>query len=40
VYLTKNGGGDLLVMDEESFARRDQYMKKESGFWYLRNLEK
>jgi PHD/YefM family antitoxin component YafN of YafNO toxin-antitoxin module len=27
VYLTKNGSGDLVVMDVESFARRDSMLK-------------
>lgn len=27
VYLTKNGEGDLVVMDVESFARRDSLLK-------------
>lgn len=27
VYLTKNGEGDLVVMDIESFARREQMLK-------------
>ncbi len=27
VYLTKNGEGDLVVMDVESFARRESLLK-------------
>ena len=27
VYLTKNGEGDLVVMDVESFARREKMLK-------------
>lgn len=27
VYLTKNGEGDLVVMDVESFARRENLLK-------------
>ena len=27
VYLTKNGSGDLVVMDIESFARRESMLK-------------
>lgn len=27
VYLTKNGEGDLVVMDIESFARREQLLR-------------
>jgi prevent-host-death family protein len=27
VYLTKNGEGDLVVMDIESFARREKILK-------------
>lgn len=27
VYLTKNGEGDLVVMDIEAFERREQMMK-------------
>lgn len=27
VYLTKNGEGDLVVMDIESFARREKMLK-------------
>jgi PHD/YefM family antitoxin component YafN of YafNO toxin-antitoxin module len=27
VYLTKNGKGDLVVMDIESFTRRDKMLK-------------
>jgi len=27
VYLTKNGSGDLVVMDIESFARRESILK-------------
>ena len=27
VYLTKNGSGDLVVMDVESFARRESLLK-------------
>ena len=27
VYLTKNGAGDLVVMDVESFARRESLLK-------------
>ncbi len=27
VYLTKNGEGDLVVMDVESFARREKLLK-------------
>ena len=27
VYLTKNGSGDLVVMDVESFARRESALK-------------
>lgn len=27
VYLTKNGAGDLVVMDVESFARRESILK-------------
>ena len=27
VYLTKNGSGDLVIMDIEAFARRDNMLK-------------
>ena len=27
IYLTKNGEGDLVVMDVESFARREKMLK-------------
>lgn len=27
IYLTKNGEGDLVVMDMESFARREKMLK-------------
>ena len=27
VYLTKNGEGDLVVMDRETFARREKMLK-------------
>ena len=33
VYLTKNGEGDLVVMDIESFSRREQLLRKNFWLW-------
>ena len=32
VYLTKNGEGDLVVMDIESFSRREQLLRLREEF--------
>ena len=32
VYLTKNGEGDLVVMDIESFSRREKMRRRCSSF--------
>ena len=40
VYLTKNGEGDLVVMDIIAFERRAKELKLAEQLWSIRNARK
>lgn len=39
IYLTKNGEGDLVVMDIDAFVRREKMLKLRENCWWSRKIE-